>query len=331
MKISVVIPTYNRPGQLADVLNQLVASEAEDFEDVEIIVVDDGSEVPASEIVEKRETTLPFRVRYIYQDNAGPAEARNHGLQEATNEIVLFLDDDVLLFPDALRKHIEAHEAKPNSVIFGPYPYRIPKKETSGYRYLKGLIDRGMEGLANGDRFVPVETVASGNLSVRKSQFEFSKLYRSGLTIPVAEEYALISDLKDKQIPIYFVKDIRGWHLQPTTLKDVCKQNYKYGLGISEVALKLPKVLELDSLRLQFNHNTIIEGESLRSKIKKQVVKYSSASFIRSGMRFAAESFGVIGLPDKLLFPMYRIVIGLHSAAGILEGIRRFKRNNKEC
>jgi glycosyltransferase involved in cell wall biosynthesis len=326
MKLSVVIPTFNRGIQLGSVLDSILQSDVSELEDVEIIVIDDGSKEPAEEVVNSKTTATPFRLRYIYQTNAGPAEARNNGLRVASNDIVLFLDDDVLLFPDALRKHVEAHEARPNSVIFGPYPYRVPQKETSEYRYLKELVDHGIHCLSSDERFVRVETVASGNLSVRKSQFENGELYRAGLKIPVAEEYALIADLKQNCIPIYFVRDICGWHLQPPTLKDVCKQNYKYGLGISEVALKRPSVLELDQLRTQFEYLVgIKKTDNARLKLKKQIMNLSSKRPVRSGLRVLAESLGMIGVPDIVLFRLYRMTIGAHSTAGMRDGLKMFK------
>ena len=115
MKITVVIPTYNRAEQLSDVIDYLLKSESSGFDDIQIIVVDDGSATSSRSVVEEKKTIRPFRLKYIYQNNAGPAEARNNGLRNASNELVVFVDDDVLLFPDALRKHVEAHSEFPRS------------------------------------------------------------------------------------------------------------------------------------------------------------------------------------------------------------------------
>src|SRR4051794_17305588 len=123
MNISIVIPTYNRPEQLSNVLDHIFASDSTGFESIEVIVVDDGSKVPAGHIIESMRPTVPFRVRYIFQENAGPAEARNHGFRKAEHEIFLFIDDDILFFPDLIRKHAEAHKKYPGSFIFGQSPY----------------------------------------------------------------------------------------------------------------------------------------------------------------------------------------------------------------
>src|SRR6476661_6291621 len=165
MNITVVIPTYNRPEQLGKVLDHLLASDVAGFSNVDVIVVDDGSKVPARYIVESLRPSGVFRLRYIYQENSGPAEARNHGFREADHEIVLFIDDDILVFPGLIGKHFEAHQAFPGSVIFGKCPFVVPEPETASYRFLSSLGENGSGG------YERVNVVASGNLSVEKAMF----------------------------------------------------------------------------------------------------------------------------------------------------------------
>jgi glycosyltransferase involved in cell wall biosynthesis len=69
---------------------------AQTYDDYELIVVDDGSGP------ETRKALEPFmdRIRYIYQENAGPSAARNHGIKESDGELVAFLDHDDLWLPE---------------------------------------------------------------------------------------------------------------------------------------------------------------------------------------------------------------------------------------
>jgi hypothetical protein len=87
MKVSVVIPSYNRahrlPGTIASVLQQQLA-------DVEIVLVDDGSADNTRDVVAQ----YGPQVKYIYQPNGGVGAARNTGLRHATGEFVAFLDSD---------------------------------------------------------------------------------------------------------------------------------------------------------------------------------------------------------------------------------------------
>lgn len=90
--VSVIIPTFNRESYLPETLDSLQAQTLQDFE---IIVVDDGSTDRTAEMLGRRSQP----VRYFYQENAGPAAARNRGLTEARGQFVSFLDSDDLWRP----------------------------------------------------------------------------------------------------------------------------------------------------------------------------------------------------------------------------------------
>jgi GT2 family glycosyltransferase len=88
MLISVVVPTYNRATTLARCLDGLAA---QTYAEREIIVVDDGGSESAAEVV-----SLFPAMRLVRQTHAGPAAARNRGIEAAAGEIVAFTDDDCL-------------------------------------------------------------------------------------------------------------------------------------------------------------------------------------------------------------------------------------------
>ncbi len=92
MKVSVIIPTYNRAALVVETLEGALA---QSFTDREIIVVDDGS------TDDTREKLEPYRDRitYVYQDNGGVNAARNHGLAHASGEYIALLDSDDLWKP----------------------------------------------------------------------------------------------------------------------------------------------------------------------------------------------------------------------------------------
>lgn len=330
MKISIVIPTYNRPEQLSDVLKHIFASVTTGFESIEVIVVDDGSKIPAREIVEALSPPAPFRLKYVYQENAGPAEARNHGFRLAEHDIVLFIDDDILVFPELIQKHAEAHIEQPASVIFGQSPYPPMTKPTPAYRYLNGLADDSLRSVgAHSTRAVKVEIVASGNLSVEKRLFKERDVYSPGLKIPVGEEYELSAYLLKNAIPLFFYPSIKGWHLQPVTIQDSCIQNYKYGLGIAELAAKRPDVLELRQPRFIFDANSPVKADDpFKLKIKKYLRRGMTNQMIRNAMLAAVSASEKLIRSDKILFPMYRLVVGNFFAAGIKDGREMFSGEN---
>ena len=94
--ISVVIPTFNRRSLVVDAVKSVLAQE---IDEMEIIVVDDGSTDGTQDVLK------PYLkvIRYIRQDNLGVSAARNHGVRESRGELIAFLDSDDLWSPGKLK------------------------------------------------------------------------------------------------------------------------------------------------------------------------------------------------------------------------------------
>lgn len=91
IRISVIIPLYNKENYIRKTILSVLSQTYENFE---LLVVDDGSTDKSAEVVK---TIADERIRYFYKDNGGVSSARNRGIDEAANDWILFLDaDDVL-------------------------------------------------------------------------------------------------------------------------------------------------------------------------------------------------------------------------------------------
>jgi peptidoglycan-N-acetylglucosamine deacetylase len=106
--VTVLVPAYNEGKVIATTLHSLLASE---YENLEILVVDDGSTDDTSAVVSALAASNP-RIRLITQANGGKSAAANHGLETARGEIVIAVDADTLVTPDAIPKMV-AHFASP--------------------------------------------------------------------------------------------------------------------------------------------------------------------------------------------------------------------------
>jgi len=105
MKISVIIPTYNR----AEFISKAIESVLEQsYKADEIIIIDDGSNDNTKEIVKN------YPVKYIYQENKGVSSARNKGIKKAKNEWVCFLDSDDIWEIQKLEKQVFFHKQNPH-------------------------------------------------------------------------------------------------------------------------------------------------------------------------------------------------------------------------
>jgi glycosyltransferase involved in cell wall biosynthesis len=117
LTVSVVVPTYNRRDGLERLLRAL-AAQTYPASDFEVVVVNDGSDDGTGALLASLET--PYRLRVLEQANAGPAAARNAGVQHAEGRLIVFLDDDVEPVPGLLAAHVEAHGDADDLVVVGP-------------------------------------------------------------------------------------------------------------------------------------------------------------------------------------------------------------------
>jgi glycosyltransferase involved in cell wall biosynthesis len=112
-RVSVIIPYYNQPAFLAVAVSSV---EQQTYPNIEIIVVDDGSAVPADSILPQRSG-----VRIIRTENRGVSAARNFGFQRCSGDYLIFLDSDDRLCPDAIAAHLQELCEHPDAGLsFGP-------------------------------------------------------------------------------------------------------------------------------------------------------------------------------------------------------------------
>lgn len=114
-KVSVIIPTYNYAKYLPETIDSVLR---QTYQDLEIIVIDDGSTDNTKEIIQ-RYIRSSDKIKYILQENKGPAAARNRGIKEAKGEYIAFLDSDDIWVTEKL--DIQASYLEQNKDIFFLY------------------------------------------------------------------------------------------------------------------------------------------------------------------------------------------------------------------
>ena len=101
MKISIIIPTHNRADSLKDAIESIIASTGEAA--FEIVVVDNNSTDHTKQVAKSYGNI----VRYVFEGRTAFSRARKTGADNASGDILLYIDDDVLLRPEALQKIAE--------------------------------------------------------------------------------------------------------------------------------------------------------------------------------------------------------------------------------
>ena len=177
IKVSIIIPTYNRGWTIKEAVDSVLA---QDFIDFELIVVDDGSTDNTSEILHSyREDITVLR-----QNNKGVSAARNRGLSEASGRFIAFLDSDDLWLPQKLSRQVDFFNSNPDALICQTEEIWIrnnvrvnPKKR---HKKPSGMIFEPSLALC---------LVSPSAVMIRRSLFE--KIGGFDETLPACEDYDL--------------------------------------------------------------------------------------------------------------------------------------------
>ncbi len=125
LRASVIIPTYNRRAVLVRVLRAL-AKQTVPADLYEVLVVADGCTDGTGAVCRELADEMPYSLRLIEQDNAGPAAARNHGVREAHAPLIVFIDDDVVPSAELLEAHLAAHAPDGDDTVIAIGPLLPP-------------------------------------------------------------------------------------------------------------------------------------------------------------------------------------------------------------
>lgn len=174
MIVSVIIPTFNSAKYLVSAINSVLAQTYSNFE---ILIIDDGSTDDTREILK---TYTDSRIQYFYQQNAGPAAARNKGINLAKGDLIAFLDADDVWEKDKLSTQIKIFSQNNdicmvyNSFVFKPGENKKEKlvrfKNLTRLDFIKYLL------------IDPFNTIPyPSTVMVKKSYFDKAGLFDSEL------------------------------------------------------------------------------------------------------------------------------------------------------
>ena len=237
MKYSFIIPVFNRPDEVDELLNSLTTQTLRDFE---VIVVEDGSSVPCKDVTEKYADKL--LIHYYYKDNSGPGQTRNYGVERASGEYMLILDSDCIL-PDTYLEEVEKELKRKEADAFGG-----PDRAHESFTDVQKAINYAMTsffttgGIRGGkkkmDKFYP----RSFNMGVKKSVYQalggFSKM-RFGEDIDFSIRI-FKGGYACRLFPEAWV-----WHKRRTDLKKFFKQVHNSGIARINLYKKYPESLKL--------------------------------------------------------------------------------------
>ena len=237
MFFSCIIPVYNRPGELQELLRSLLTQTYTQFE---VIVVEDGSTLCCDEVVTSFSQNLS--IRYFYQENTGQGFARNFGMQQAKGDFFVILDSDVIL-PSSYFEALEKAIASRSLDAFGG-----PDAAASDFSPLQKAMDFAMTsfwttGGIRGKLKNPAAYQARGfNMGVSRAVFD----RLGGFVDPNrGEDIEWSIRIKKAGFRLELVSEAFVYHKRKNTLWSFAKQAFSFGQNRVNVSRFHPEAIKL--------------------------------------------------------------------------------------
>ena len=234
MKYSVIVPVFNRPDEVDELLGSLARQTLKDFE---VIIVEDGSETPCKDVCDKYAGILDLH--YYYKENSGPGQSRNYGAERAKGQWLIVLDSDVVL-PDGYLESIEHSEDI--SAWGGPdraHESFTPVQKAISYAMTSFFTTGGIRGgKTKLDKFFP----RSYNMGIRREVYsELGGFSRMRFGEDIDFSYRIVeAGYKTALIPEAWV-----WHKRRTDLRKFFRQVYNSGIARINLEKRHPGTLKL--------------------------------------------------------------------------------------
>jgi len=239
MKYSIIVPVYNRPDEVDELLESLSNQTLTDFE---VIIVEDGSVKPCKDVCDKYADILALH--YYAKENSGPGQSRNYGAERANGEWLIILDSDVVL-PEGYLAAIDSsilHQTSDIAAFGGPdaaHPSFTPVQKAISYSMTSFFTTGGIRGgKAKLDKFYP----RSFNMGIRRDVYHqldgFSKM-RFGEDIDFS--YRIVeTGHQTRLFPEAWV-----WHKRRTDFRKFFRQVYNSGIARINLTKRHPGTLKL--------------------------------------------------------------------------------------
>ena len=237
MRYSLIIPVYNRPDEVDELLESLLKQRYKDFE---VVVVEDGSSLPCADVVARY--TGKLDVHYYIKENSGPGQSRNYRAERSRGEYLLVLDSDCVL-PAGYLEAVEAELRRdPCDAFGGPdraHESFTPVQKAINYSMTSFFTTGGIRGgKKKMDKFYP----RSFNMGIRSEVYRrlggFSRM-RFGEDIDFSIRI-FQAGCSCRLFPEAWV-----WHKRRTDLKKFFKQVHNSGIARINLYKKYPDSLKL--------------------------------------------------------------------------------------
>lgn len=268
-RISVVVSTFNRLALLEELLDAL-GRQTLAAGRFEVIVVDDGSQVPVAPALSRRRDAYPLTC--LTQANAGAAAARDAGIRKAQGEVVVITDDDMLVSAEFLAEHLKPHDAGYTLVLGHIASDESLEGKPLFERFHAAQLARFVRRYGDHPTDVRGVMVCTGNVSFRRADY----LAVGGFdrSLERSEDRELGVRLQKAGARLFFAREARTVNRSDhTDLSVWMRRNFLYGKFDSRIHHKHPERLDADPWHFLFLVNPVSRGVLLLSAAAPSIGK----------------------------------------------------------
>ncbi len=221
-KYSVIVPVYNRPMEVRELLESLVN---QDYRDFELLIIEDGSSLPCEAEVKAYSDRLD--IRYFYKPNSGPGRSRNFGMEKATGEYLVFFDSDCLIPPtyfSALEAQLSQRELDAYGGPDNAHESFTDVQKAINYAMTSLFTTGGVRGKKSRlDRFQP----RSFNMGFRRSVYQKVGGFAD---VHPGEDPDLSYRIMNAGFKVGLIEEAYVFHKRRIDFSKFTKQVYKFGM-----------------------------------------------------------------------------------------------------
>jgi len=225
-RISIIVPVFNRPAEVEELL---VSLERQSDRDFEVVIVEDGSSETCKAEAEKFNELL--NLHYYYKENSGPGLSRNYGYERASGNYGIFLDSDCIL-PERYIETVRAALDEDHSDAFGgpdrAHDSFTPFQKAVNYSMTSFFTTGGIRGGGEKmDKFYP----RSFNMGYSREVFEATKGF-AGMRF--GEDIDMSIRILEHGFRTRLIKDAFVYHKRRTSTRQFFKQVFNSAPGFAE-------------------------------------------------------------------------------------------------
>lgn len=227
-KFSVIVPVYNRPDEVLDLMASLAAQTAGNFE---AIIVEDGSTVPCKESVDRYADKVD--VHYFYKSNEGRSIARNYGIDRSKGDYLIFFDSDCVIPHDYFEKLAKALADNPLDCFGGPDAAHDSFTDTQkaiSFAMTSFLTTGGIRGGK-----VSLEKFTPRTFNMGFSRGVYDRV--GGFREMFSEDIDMSTRIRQQGFSIGLFTEVPVWHKRRVDWRKFWRQVHVFGM--SRITLKL--------------------------------------------------------------------------------------------